>query len=63
MRFLRDYMVDFRRPGHKCPKNTAKSNEWAIRNFHACQVARNEQHGPDNQCPEDVFDSKSKACD
>ena len=47
-----------------CPKNTAKNNEWALRNFHAWRVARNEQHGPDYQCPEDVFDDESKAaCD
>ena len=45
-----------------CPKNTAKNNEWALRNFHTWRVARNEQHGSDDQCPEDVFDDKSKAC-
>ena len=46
-----------------CPKNTAKNNEWALRNFHAWRVTRNEQHGSDDQCPENVFDDKSKACD
>ena len=34
----------------ECPGNTAKSNDWALRNFHAWRVARNEKY-PDDQCP------------
>ena len=26
----------------ECPKNTAKNNAWAFRNFHTWRVARNE---------------------
>ena len=43
-----------------CPKNTAKNNEWALRNFHAWRVARNEQHGSDDQCPENVLMIRAK---
>ena len=28
----------------ECPENTAKNNDWALRNFHAWRVARNEKH-------------------
>ena len=45
-----------------CPKNTARNNDRALRNFHAWRVARNEQHGPNDQCPEDAFDDYSKTC-
>ena len=27
----------------ECPGNTAKSNDWALQNFHAWRVARNEK--------------------
>ena len=46
----------------ECSENTAKNNDWALRNFHAWRVARNEKH-PDDQCPEDLFVDKRKACD
>ena len=46
----------------ECPENTAKSNDWALQNFHAWRVARNEKY-PDNQCPEDVLEDKRIACD
>ena len=45
-----------------CPKNTAKNNEWALGNFHTWRMTRNEQHGPDDQCPQDAFEDNSKAC-
>ena len=40
-------------------KNTAKNNEWALRNFYACQVAQD----PDDQSPEDMCDVRCLTCD
>ena len=40
-------------------KNTAKNNEWVLRNFYACQVAQD----PDDQSPEDMCDVRCLACD
>jgi len=31
----------------ECPENTTKSNDWALRNFHAWRAARNEKHPDD----------------
>ena len=44
----------------ECPENTGKNNDWALRNFHAWRVARNEKH-LDDLCPEDLFADKRKA--
>ena len=45
-----------------CPKNTTKSNEWAIRNFEAWRDARNKRF-PEDLCPLDnLFDDKKVAC-
>jgi len=38
----------------ECPANTAKSNEWALRNFEAWRNARNKKF-KDDPCPEDIF--------
>ena len=46
----------------ECPKNTTKSNDWTLRNFRAWQVARNEKY-PEDQCSDNVFKDKGKACD
>ena len=46
----------------ECPENTAKNNDWALKNFHVWRVVRNEKH-PNDQCPKDLFADKRKACD
>ena len=38
----------------ECPVNTAKTTEWALRNFESWRVARNEKH-PDEPCPSDIL--------
>ena len=44
-----------------CPENTAKSTEWAVRNFEAWRLARNEQF-PEEVCPDDVLEDESDTC-
>ena len=46
----------------ECAVNTAKSNEWALKNFETWRNARNKKF-PDYPCPEDVFSNKKTACD
>jgi len=44
-----------------CPENTAKSTEWALRNFEVCRVARN-QYFPEEICPNNVLENESDSC-
>ena len=45
----------------ECPKNTTKSNGWAVRNFEAWRDARNKRF-PEDLCPDKLFDDKKVAC-
>jgi len=40
------------------PHNTAKSTEWAIKNFESWRLARN-KHFPEEICPNNVFDDQT----
>ena len=41
-----------------CPENTAKSIEWALRNFETWRNARNDRH-PEDLCASDLFTTGS----
>lgn len=44
----------------ECPANTAKSTEWAMKNFELWHIARNAKFG--DQCPERWFEDKENLC-
>jgi len=44
-----------------CPHNTAKSTEWAVKNFESWRLARN-KHFPEEICPDNVFDDQTNTC-
>ena len=43
----------------ECPANTAKSTEWAVRNFESWRVARNDKY-PEELCPSDILQSTNR---
>lgn len=45
----------------ECPKNTTKSNVWAVRNFEAWRDARNKRF-PEDLCADKLFDDEKVAC-
>ena len=48
----------------ECPANTAKSTEWAVRNFESWRKARNERYPAEN-CPADILEcaDRGKLCE
>ena len=45
----------------ECPANTAKSTEWAMKNFEMWHIARNAKFVND-QCPENCYADKENIC-
>ena len=57
MRVLIDELVDFQKV--ECLENTARSTEWACRNFDSWRMVRNDKHS--EKCPDYILESADRA--